>query len=65
MTTDSNFDELSRLVKILGDKIDKLGNDGESRHDVIVRSTQTTRVNYSKFEQWVKTLACFTVRWFA
>ena len=27
MTTDSNFDELSRLVKILGDKIDKLGND--------------------------------------
>ena len=35
MTTDSNFYELSRLVKILGDKIDKLGNDSESRHDVI------------------------------
>ena len=35
MTTDSNFDELSRLVKILGDKIDKLGNDSESRHDVL------------------------------
>ena len=35
ITTDSNFDELSRLVKILADKIDKLSNDTESRHDVL------------------------------
>ena len=35
MITDSTLNELSRLVKILGDKIDKLGNDSESRHDVL------------------------------
>ena len=35
MSNDSNFDELSRLVKTLGNKIDKLGADSESRHDVL------------------------------
>lgn len=35
MPTDNNFEELSRLVKSLGDKIEKLGNDSESRHDVL------------------------------
>ena len=48
MTTDSNFDELSRLVEILGDKIDKLGNDSESRHDVLcaqLKQLETTTVS--------------------
>ena len=35
MTTDSNFDDLSRLLKILGDIIDKLGNDSESCQDFL------------------------------
>jgi len=35
MSTDSNFDELSCLVKTLGNKIDKLGADSESHHDVL------------------------------
>jgi len=35
MSTDSNFDELSRLVETLGDKIDKLGADSKRRHDVL------------------------------
>jgi len=47
MSTDSNFDELSCLVKTLGDKIDKLGADGESRHDVL----------YAKLKQLESTTA--------
>ena len=35
MSTDSNFDELTRLVKSLAVKIDKLDSDSQSRHDVL------------------------------
>jgi len=49
MITDSTFDELSRLVKILSDKIDKLGNDSESRHDVL----------YAQLKQLESTTASF------
>ena len=35
MPTDSNFEELTRLVKSLAAKIDKLDSDSQSRHDVL------------------------------
>ena len=35
MSTDSNFEELTRLVKSLAAKIDKLDSDSQSRHDVL------------------------------
>ena len=35
MSTDSNFEELTRLVKSLAAKIDKLDLDSQSRHDVL------------------------------
>ena len=35
MSTDSNFDELTRLVKSLAVKIDKLDSDSQSHHDVL------------------------------
>lgn len=35
MPTDSNFEELTRLVKSLAVKIDKLDSDSQSRYDVL------------------------------
>ena len=35
MPTDSNFEELTKLVKSLAMKIDKLDSDSQSRHDVL------------------------------
>ena len=35
MSTDSNFEELTRLVKSLAAKINKLDSDSQSRHDVL------------------------------
>ena len=35
MPTDSNFEELTRLVKSLAAKIDKLDSHSQSRHDVL------------------------------
>ena len=34
MTSDDNFEELTRLVKSLVVKVDKLEMDSQSRHDV-------------------------------
>ena len=50
MLTDTSFDDLSRLVKTLAGKIDKLDADNKGRHDVLfakLTQLETTMANLS------------------
>ena len=42
MPTDSNFEELTRIVKSLAAKIDKFDSDSQSHHDVSATGVQNS-----------------------